>query len=1079
MRWRPPKVGTVRDHSSAERRLHLGPKVTLTTAFTLLLLTMGTSLLLTRMRQTTLRAAELDLQNSALVVESIINRQLLEVDGALASVPALLANTAVQGGAVNSAAASRLLQALTFQTFVFRNLVLLRPGGRLWAAARQAGAGRPLPINLDDLGAPTGLGTVVIRGPARNPLTGSLALFVARPITLPVVGLLDAVAEVPLPLIVDMLSAAGNVPGLHIEVIRPNGQILANLPYDEAQIGQQQRSALSGEKANGVVFNVPPGAMGMPLIAVERHTLYRDVVVVVSRDVPAIMADWSHDRNRLLGMFAVASGLVIALAATLYVALRQGALVNAERDKARALLDSAVESMADGFVMWDRDDRLVTCNKQYLDMYRISRPLIRRGARFENIIRGGALLGQYPQASDDIDEFVRRTVSWHRSDHGAIERALPDGRWILITERTIPNGGVVGIRTDITALKHAAAELAAANDRARQAISEVQSQNAALLQRDRELERQNVLFDAALNNMSHGLLMTDVDGRLIVFNDRLLELFGLSHGVLAPGMTTAESFHAIAVGAQLTSAAIWEIRSKQEDLSASRRPGTFVISEQNGRALAVSQKPLDDGGWVATYEDVTERERAESRIRFVAHHDSLTRLPNRVLFRSRLDETLLNLPHAREGVALLYLDLDKFKDVNDTLGHPVGDALLGVVGQRLRNCVRENDLIARLGGDEFAVIYTSNDLPTAAITLADRIIDALSGAYELAGREVTVGVSVGISLAEAARSDVDGDILLRNADLALYQAKAKGRGTYCVFEEVMGLHLQERLTLELDLRSALDRGQLLVMYQPIVDLHTSLVCGLEALLRWQHPSLGYVTPMHFIPLAEEIGVISAIGTWVLEQACADAAGLPDHVKIAVNLSPCQLTNGTIVETVTQVLSRTGLPASRLSLEITETALLKHNEVTVAVLLRLRELGIGVVLDDFGTGYSSLSYLRTFPFDKIKIDQSFVKEMGIRKDSTMIVSSIVGLADKLGIETTAEGVESFEQLELVREAGCDEAQGYLFGSAKPISGIICDFPNWTFVSPSPSVDMSQPPLSGPEGICPNPTMTLVRGYQVDG
>ena len=1045
MRLLLPKLGMAPDRSLTEQRQRLGPMVMLATAFTLALLAAGTSLLLARTRQTTLHVAETELQNSALVVESIINRQLLEVDGALASLPALLANAAGQSGEVSSTAATRLLQAFNFQTFVFRNLVLLRPDNELWAAARRAPRGQPLPVKLGDLGAPIGLGTIVIRGPARNPLTGSWALFIARPITLPVVGLLDAVAEVPLPLITDMLSAAGHVPGLRIEVIRQDGQLLANLPYDEGQIGQLQTSPLSGKETNGVAFAVASKAAAMPSIAVVRHTLYSNVVVVVSRGVPAIMEDWIRDRNRLLGMFAVASGFVIALAAALYAALRQGERVNAERNRARALLDSAIDSMSDGFVMWDRDERLVTCNKQYIEMYKMSMPFIRPGATFEDIVRGGALLGQYPQASDDIEEFVRKTVAWHRSNRGAIERALPDGRWVLITERTIPDGGVVGIRTDITALKHAATELAAAHGRARQAMSEVQSQNAALLQRDQEMQKQNVLFDAALNNMSHGLLMTDADDRLIVFNARLLELFGLSPSAIAPGMTTAECFRAIAASGRFTSGIVSSIRSKQEDLSTCRRTGTFVISEQGGRALAVSQKPLDDGGWVATYEDVTEQQLAEGRIRFIAHHDPLTKLPNRALFRSRLDEMLQNLPHAREGLALLYLDLDKFKNVNDTLGHPVGDALLEAVGRRLQNCVREDDIIARLGGDEFAIIYTSQDLPSTATTLARRIIEVLSGAYELASRKIVIGVSIGIALAEAARSDVNADILLKNADLALYQAKANGRGTYCVFEEAMGLQLRERLALEEDLRSALDRQQLVVMYQPIIDMCTNRVSALEALLRWKHPTRGYVTPMHFVPLAEEIGVINAIGAWVLEQACADAAKVPDHVKIAVNLSPAQLTSGDIVETVMQVLSRTGLPPARLMLEITETALLEHNEVTVAVLLRLRDLGISVVLDDFGTGYSSLSYLRSFPFDKIKIDQSFIKEMGARKDSAAIVSSINGLACKLGIGTTAEGVESVEQLHLVREAGCNEAQGYLFGSAKPISSIIRDFPNWMFVS----------------------------------
>jgi diguanylate cyclase (GGDEF)-like protein len=518
-----------------------------------------------------------------------------------------------------------------------------------------------------------------------------------------------------------------------------------------------------------------------------------------------------------------------------------------------------------------------------------------------------------------------------------------------------------------------------------------------------------------------------------VCNVRFLELFGLSPGVAKAGVLAADLFRAAGSGGRYDAALVEGIWLEQQTLAAERRRGAFFEEGEAGRAVAVSHQPMAAGGWVATYEDITERRRAEARISFMAHHDALTSLPNRVLFRDRMDEALRNLRDRHEGLALLCLDLDHFKHVNDTLGHPAGDALLEAVGRRLRSCARDTDVVARLGGDEFAVLQLAGGRVREAEALARRIIDAVGAPYDLGGHRVLVGVSVGIAIAAA--PGTSADLLLRNADMALYRAKADGRGTHRSFEAEMDAEFQDRLAVERDLREALERRQLEVFYQPLFDLGADRVSGFEALVRWRHPERGLIPPAQFVPIAEELGLIVPIGEWVLRQACADAATWPGHLKVAVNLSPVQFRSGGIVQVVGDALKSSRLAPDRLELEITESTLLQDNRTTVAMLHHLRDLGVRTALDDFGTGYSSLSYLRSFPFDKIKIDQSFVREMERRPDCLAIVNSVADLARRLGMTTTAEGVETPDQLRQVRGAGCAEAQGYHFGHPRPAAEVL--------------------------------------------
>jgi diguanylate cyclase (GGDEF)-like protein len=481
------------------------------------------------------------------------------------------------------------------------------------------------------------------------------------------------------------------------------------------------------------------------------------------------------------------------------------------------------------------------------------------------------------------------------------------------------------------------------------------------------------------------------------------------------------------------------------------RPLSDITRSIHAMARGTRDQPIphtgrsDELGTVARalqdlQEQTEERARAEALVTHMARHDALTRLPNRILFRENLEQDLVRVRRG-ETLAVLCLDLDNFKAVNDTLGHPVGDALLKAVADRLRGCIGETDTVARLGGDEFAIVQVAASQPVAARVLAQHLIDTLSAPYEIEGHSVVIGTSAGIAV--ASHDGADPDEILKNADMALYRAKAAGRGTYRFFQADMDASMQARRLLELDLRTALAKNEFQLYYQPLVDLRASELNGFEALLRWMHPTRGTVSPAEFIPLAEEIGLITSIGAWVLKQACAQAATWPAHLTVAVNLSPVQFLSRTLVLDVVSALGSSGLPASRLELEITEAVMLQDTETTLATLAQLKGLGLRISMDDFGTGYSSLSYLRKFPFDKIKIDQSFIRDLSTRPESMAIIRAIAGLGAALGIATTAEGVETEDQLRVVRAEGCTQVQGYLLGRPQPAStipGLLLEFEN---------------------------------------
>jgi diguanylate cyclase (GGDEF)-like protein len=534
-------------------------------------------------------------------------------------------------------------------------------------------------------------------------------------------------------------------------------------------------------------------------------------------------------------------------------------------------------------------------------------------------------------------------------------------------------------------------------------------------------------LSAALEGMPQGLSMFDGELRLIVCNANYAAMYGLRTEHTEPG-TPLRTILEHRVG---TGTSPIDVENFVEEALASTCKQAIGVSEQqlhDGRIISVINAPLSTGGGVTIHMDVTEKRSSEKQIAFLAHHDALTGLPNRLQLREHIEK---NLKHAERGerFSVLCLDLDHFKDINDTLGHSIGDLLLRAVSKRLCEIVRDTDLVSRTGGDEFSIVQSGIELPVVASSaLAERIVEALSAPFDLGDHQVVIGASVGVAIAPDDGNDADA--LLKNADMALYRTKAEGRGRFHFFEAEMDAKAQARRVLELDLRKAVSAGEFEVHYQPIVNLAENRISGFEALLRWNHPTRGRISPDKFIPLAEDTGLIVPIGEWAVRQACAEARTWPSDLRVAVNVSPSQFRNKGLVSTVMSALAASGLPPDRLELEITEAVLLHNNDATLTVLHQLRGLGVRISMDDFGTGYSSLSYLRSFPFDKIKIDRSFVRDLIEKPDSIAIIRAVTGLGQSFGMTTTAEGVETQEQLDQMRAEGCTEVQGYFFSKPMP-------------------------------------------------
>ena len=680
-----------------------------------------------------------------------------------------------------------------------------------------------------------------------------------------------------------------------------------------------------------------------------------------------------------------------------------------------SLLGQAIHNLSLGLIIFDSKGKVVFCNKRYAEIYGLSAGRVKPGTPVSELIQHRLNLGF--KVLSKPSEYSQKRAG-NAVVAGTTVLQFTDGRIISFTVYPMPDGGGMATHEDITAREEINARLKAQYELGRE--------------QEESLRVRNLQFDTAINNMSQGLCFFDAAHRLIVCNERYVDMYDLPRDRIGPGTPLTEIVDLRFEVGSFPAMSREEYLHWRTKVAISAEPTDSIVELRNGHTFKIRHRPMPDGGWVATHEDITEQRRSEVKIEYMAHHDSLTDLANRVLLNERLERALGSRIHREQMVAVHHLDLDQFKAVNDTFGHPAGDKLLKIVADRLRGIVRETDTIARMGGDEFVIVQAPIADPADATALAQRIIGLISEPFDIDGHQAVIGASIGIAVGPG--DGLRPDKLLRNADLALYRAKGDGRGTFRFFEPAMDLQMQTRRIMERDLRKALPAGEFELYYQPVVNLASNEISGFEALIRWNHPEKGLIAPAAFIPLAEEIGFIVPMGEWVMRQACATAAQWPGDLHVAVNISAAQFRGPGLMQVIVGALAASGLHPTRLEIEITETVLLQNRETTLAVLHQLRALGIRIAMDDFGTGYSSLTYLQCFPFDKIKIDRSFVKDITENAGSLNIVRAVAALANGMGMTATAEGVETRQQLDRITSEGCTEMQGYLFSRPLPAQEI---------------------------------------------
>jgi len=675
----------------------------------------------------------------------------------------------------------------------------------------------------------------------------------------------------------------------------------------------------------------------------------------------------------------------------------------AELKRANERFAVATSNMSQGLCLFDADKNLVISNRRYQEMYNLPDHLVAPGTPLRQILQHYADRGEAGKLS--VAEYTEVMPTEYRQIY-----ELADGRKILIQRQPLLDGSWVATHTDITEQK-----------RGEQLLAE----KAA------ELQAMNVRFDAALNNMSQGLCMFDVAQKVEVSNAQYGAIYHLGPDRIKPGTSLRQ---------------ILEYR-REKGTNFATPPDVYVSANvklaneiqelADGRVVAIARHPMPNGGWLTTHEDITERALNEKRIAYLAQHDLLTGLANRALFTEKLDDVAKRLQRHGTTFTVLMLDLDRFKYVNDTLGHPAGDQLLIEVAKRLRSSLRDTDVLARLGGDEFAIIQEGEkDQSEGAIALAFRVISLIEQPFDLGGHRVGIGTSIGIAFAP--EHGAEAATLLKRADLALYAAKSAGRNDFRIFEPELIEAADVQRSMESELRQAVAQGQFELHYQPIVEVKTRRACGAEAFVRWHHPSRGLLTPDHFLPLAESTGLMLPLGEWILQQACMDAAAWPPHIKLALNIASIQFRKENLFDVILCALVDSGLSPERLELEIADVTLLEqHRAPCLQTVRQLKNIGVSLVLDDCGTGYSSASYLTGFPFDKIKIHKSFTQGLASRRDCAAVIASVLALARGLDIATAAKGVETGGQLEALQAAGVDFAQGYLFGRPVPHSDLDFD------------------------------------------
>jgi diguanylate cyclase (GGDEF)-like protein/PAS domain S-box-containing protein len=773
----------------------------------------------------------------------------------------------------------------------------------------------------------------------------------------------------------------------------------------------------SGQNPAGSYWNT--GSTSSHFDGVSRLISYR---VVSEAPLIAVVGlaetDIFQQANATLQKYVVAGSILTAFVLIVMIlgATRQAHLLAAaaalQRSKqsveqSNLLLHTALKNMTHGLCMFDREQRLVICNERYGEMYRLRPDQTKSGATLQSILDARIAAGMTPQ---DADQYVHtRLEEVTGGDPYYAVNELSNGRIYAVSHQPMPDGGWVATHIDITEQRRA----------------------------DQELHETKQFLDSIIENIPVAVVVKDAKTRNYLLVNRAFEtMLGVPrNGVLG---RTVLNIHRAEDARSIDDADTESLQDSERVSYKEIEVNTPLRGPwmQATNRMVIKDSQGDAKYLIAVIEDVTERKKAEQRIAFLAHHDALTGLANRAALAQKIEEAAARQRRRGEPFTVLLLDLDRFKQVNDTLGHPAGDTLLMDVATRLKSLLRETDVLARLGGDEFAIVQAGEaNQREAASSLADRIIEMLGKPFDIAGGDISIGTSIGIALAPEHESGSDD--LLKMADLALYRAKSAGRNGYCFFDPKMSEVASARQEIESDLRRAIQQNEFELHYQPIIDTKTRKICSAEALVRWRHPTKGLIFPDLFIPLAEETGLITQIGDWVLHTACAEAATWPAHIKVAVNLSVVQFRKTNLPEVVMRALVDSGLRPERLELEITETALIESAAECLPALRQFKNLGITIALDDFGTGYSSLSQLAMFPFDKIKIDKSFTQNLTKRSECAAIISATLTLAQNLDIATTAEGVETIDQCRLLRLAGVTSLQGYLFKRPGPASEIDFD------------------------------------------
>jgi diguanylate cyclase (GGDEF)-like protein/PAS domain S-box-containing protein len=795
--------------------------------------------------------------------------------------------------------------------------------------------------------------------------------------------------------------------GAAIAMFHRDGTMLARYPHIDSMIGQKFKNAPLLHQVltlgGGKTLRITSPIDGQDRLGAGAELSHFPIVVIATSAVSAALADW-RAQTRFLIVAAALSACVIAL--MLYLIIQQINRQNREAqqrlESEKQRLDTALNNMTQGLVLYDPSARIVTFNQRYIDMYSLSMDVVKPGCHYYELIQHRKDTGSYDGDVRAFCDPIMRDVA-----QGKVNRCIMecrDGRAFEVINKPLAQGGWVATIEDITE---------------RRKLEQERDRNYAFL---REI----------IDHIPTQITVKDaIDHRYVLVNSVAETQFGLSRDDIV-GKSVSELFpeeHA-------------KIITGEDDRALQSKEGLFIDEHLwqtklfgprfiTSKRIAIRDSAGEPRYLINVVEDVTERRRADEKIAHLAHYDALTDLPNRVLFREQIERELRKANQG-EQFALLYIDIDEFKGINDSLGHHVGDELLKKVATRIRGCIKPGDLIARLGGDEFAVIQTAIGSTAEVENFVARVYEAIRQPCQCLGHQLSTDASIGIALAP--RDGTELDQLIKHADLAMYAAKAGGRRIHRFFESAMDASAKARLTMEQDLRQALVDGSFEIHYQPLVDLCRDEVTGCEALLRWRHPERGMISPAEFIPVAEDTGLINELGDWVLRTACAEAATWPDHIRLAVNVSPVQLKCQTLALKIAGALAATGLKASRLELEITEAVLIRDDEAALAILHQLRAVGVRIALDDFGTGFSSLSYLKRFPFDKIKIDRCFVSDISETDGSSSIVQAVVNIAAALHMTTTAEGVETEAQRELLRRLGCNEMQGYLFSAPKPAAQV---------------------------------------------